>query len=74
MTDRAPEYTIKLLPRGGSGRDARWAWEIRSEGSTIPLEKGTYSGLEAKAYSAAESAMKRLAAKRAARDAGKAPS
>ncbi len=60
-----PEYSLRLLPRGGNGRDARWAWEIYVAGNLIPLEKGMYWGLEAKAYQAAKAAMKRVAEKRA---------
>lgn len=62
-----PEYTLKLLPRGGSGRGARWAWEIYAAGSLIAVEKGMYWGVEARAYQAGLAAMKRVAERRAAK-------
>jgi hypothetical protein len=62
-----PPYSFKLLPRGGSGRDARWAWEIYAAGNLIPVEKGMYWGAESKAYQAAQAAMKRVAQRRAAK-------
>lgn len=67
-----PGYTLKLLPRGGSGRNARWAWEIYAAGSLIAVEKGMYWGVEARAYQAGLTAMKRVAARRAAKAASQA--
>ncbi len=66
-----PEYSLRLLTRGGHGRDARWAWEIYVAGNLIPLEKGMYWGTEPKAYQAAKAAMKRVAEKRAEKEAVK---
>jgi hypothetical protein len=54
------DYTIRVRPRGGSGRNAMWQWEVYASGNALPVEKGIYKGAEVKAFQAARAAATRL--------------
>jgi hypothetical protein len=53
-------YTVSVRPRGGVGRGAVWQWEVYASGKALPVEKGTVTGAEGKAYQVGRTAMFRL--------------
>ena len=60
--DKKTDFTFKVRPRGGAGRNAIWQWEVFAEGKLLPLVKGTSSGAESKAGEDAQKAISRLRA------------
>lgn len=54
------EYSVRVRPRGGAGRNAMWQWEVYASGNTLPVEKGVCQGAEGKAFEAAQAAAARL--------------
>jgi hypothetical protein len=58
-------YTVRVRFRGGAGHNAMWQWEVYLAGNALPVEKGLYKGVEARAYQIAQAAMTRLSEQRA---------
>lgn len=63
-------YTVRVRARGGAGRNAMWQWEVYAPGNALPVEKGVYKGVEARAYQLARAAAARLDERRAGRSDG----
>ena len=64
------DYTVRVRPRGGAGRNAVWQWEVYAPGNALPVEKGVYTGPEARAFQAAQAALARQRERQAAKAKG----
>lgn len=58
------DFTLRVRPRGGSGRNAMWQWEVYASGNALPIQKGVYKGAEVKAFDLARAAMLRQTTRR----------